>query len=80
MNLQNQAQLAQAIIDLRETYKTFQLPQPPLPDNFLQMVPCSLVVTETHGENGLLMGKVLITNLEEQTLYEQEWLLSPDKS
>ena len=80
LNILTGAQMALAVADLREYYKMDRLPQPPLPNHALYLVPCNLRVTETHGANGLKTGKVLITSPSGETLFEQEWLVSPGSS
>jgi hypothetical protein len=79
-NLTTSTQLAVVIMDLREHYKEYRLPQPPLPDDVLSLVPCSLDVSESRGANGLVTGKVLITDPKGEVLFEREWVVNPGTS
>jgi hypothetical protein len=56
--------------------RPLRLPQPPLPDNFLALVPCSLLVTETPGYAGANTGKIRLADPDGAVLYEQEWVIS----
>ena len=78
--IENVLQMHQAITDLRDHYRRQGLPQPPLPDDVLQLVPCSIDVTETEGAHGMRTGKVLITKPDGETLFEQDWLVSAGQS
>jgi hypothetical protein len=73
-------QLAFAIVDLRKLYEGYRLPQPPLPDDVFELEPCSIEVTETQKEHGLVTGKVRITSRGGDILYEREWLVNPGRS
>jgi hypothetical protein len=79
-NMVTAEQLAFAIVDLRKHYEGYKLPQPPLPKDVFELEPCSIDVTETQGEHGLITGRVRITSPMGDILYEQEWLVNPGKS
>jgi hypothetical protein len=66
------AALAVAEVDVRKYFEEHRLPQPPLPQNFLSLAPCRLLITETQGT-----GKVNITDLNGAVLYQSEWPLGP---
>ena len=69
------AELAQTIRWVLEDYKEDGLSPPPLPENVLDLVPCDFNVIETYGANGLTTGKVLITDLDGEPLFEKEWMV-----
>jgi len=74
-NLTDSTQIASVVIDLRNYFNEYDQPQPPLPANLLSLAPCNIRVTETEGEGGARLGRVLITNPKGNTLYEKEWTL-----
>jgi hypothetical protein len=74
--IQTPAAMTQAVIWMREYFSELRLSQPPLPDNFLALVPCSLLVTETPGCGGAITGKIRLADPDGAVLHEQEWLIS----
>jgi hypothetical protein len=64
----------------RELFDEFRMPTPPLPENVLTLVPCSLLVTETQGKGGLRTGKIKLTDPHGGVLYENEWSISAARS
>jgi hypothetical protein len=74
--IQTPVVMTQAVIWMREHFTELRLPQPPLPDNFLALVPCSLLVTETPGYAGANTGKIRLADPDGAVLYEQEWVIS----
>jgi hypothetical protein len=70
------AALARTADWTRQFFREHFLPQPPLPENFLTLAPCSLLVTETEGEAGLRTGRIKIAGPDGAVLYEQEWLIT----
>jgi hypothetical protein len=70
------AQLALTIHWMRELFREQGLPQPPVPENVLNLAPCSLSVTETPGDGGLITGKIKLADPDGAVLYEEEWIIA----
>jgi hypothetical protein len=79
-NLATRGALALTINWMRELFDEFRVPTPPLPENVLTLVPCSLLVTETQGKGGLRTGKIKLTDPHGGVLYENEWSISAARS
>ena len=50
--------------------------QMPLPQDVLELVPCSLSATETQTNAGKI-GRLIIAKLDGVGLYESEWTIAP---
>ena len=77
LNLSTPSQLAEALVDARKYFNEFRLPQPPIPRNFSALLPCDLLITETHGEDGSRTGRIKFTDPTGQVLYVREWAIAP---
>ena len=75
-DLQTPASLAMTVVEVRQFFDEYHLPQPPLPDNVLTLAPCSLLIIETQAAAGRTDARITITNPQGDTLYEREWQLT----
>jgi hypothetical protein len=63
------------VVEITKFFTEYNLPQPPLPDNMLELGPCSILITETEGERRQRTGRVRITDAWDAVLYENEWII-----
>jgi hypothetical protein len=61
---------------MREYFNEHHLAPPPLPQDVLELVPCSLSATETQTNAGKI-GRLIIAKLDGVVLYESEWTIAP---
>jgi len=69
--------LATAVQQVREYFSSRKLPEPPLPENLLPLVPCNLTVFERKDALGATRGKMQFLSLRGDPLYEADWEISP---
>jgi hypothetical protein len=60
---------------MREYFNEHHLAPPPLPQDVLELVPCSLSATETQTNAGKI-GRLIIAKLDGVVLYESEWTIA----
>jgi hypothetical protein len=53
------------------------LPEPPLPESLLPLVPCNLTVLERKDALGAMEGKIQFLSQNGDSLYEADWEISP---
>ena len=75
-DLTTRAALAAAVAQMREYFNEHHLAPPPLPQDVLELVPCSLSATETQTNAGKI-GRLIIAKLDGVGLYESEWTIAP---
>ena len=78
--IKNGAAMAFALAETRKYFAEFNLPQAPLPDNFLEFLPSVLLITETKGERGQRTGRIKFSRPNDGAAYfEKEWEIAPER-
>jgi hypothetical protein len=78
--INNGAAMAFALVETRKYFAEFNLPQPPLPDDFISFLPSILLITETQDERGKRVGRIKFTRPDDEAIYfDKEWEIAPER-